>query len=202
MAKGVLIPTRLSCEAHQDAKLDYEATLTTDDTTAPIVQTDSVALPTLVGGNLRYTIGKVTVGGIALTGVTGLDIDFGLTVSALRDGVTARIWDEYAWIESMLPRITIRGYGKAWMGAAVIPLLGKAAAHADTLIYLRKRASAATFVADATAEHIEISMGGMATIDRIQGASGLKPGESALSITSYYDATNLPIIVTPSHAIA
>jgi hypothetical protein len=201
MAKGVLVPARLACEAHQDAKLDYEATLTTDDATAPIVQTDNVSLPALVGAANRFTIGKITVGGIAITGATGLDIDFGLTVPTLLDGVTARVWDEYAWIEQMIPKVTIRGYGKAWLGDAVIPMLGKAATHVNTIIFLRKRASAATFIADNVANHVKITVAGMATIDRIQGAAGLRPGETALSITTVYDGANLPIVVTPNQAI-
>lgn len=197
---GLLFPMRLSCDFRGDATLDYGLITVYDGINSPMVVTDSVALPTGTISDEFFSLGPCKVGNVTLTQVRSVQIDFGLNVEAI--GADSDIWDTFVSIVTQQPQITLRGIDVQWLTESTgIPLAGKAATHANTIIYLRKRLHAGTFVADATAEHVKVTGDGMAYIDPAFDASGDAPAESALVVPLRYDGTNAPITVTPASAI-
>lgn len=201
LREGLLVPRRLSVSHQGDATLTYEALVTYDGTNAPIVAADSVALPTGLVDDQRYTLGNVTIGGVDLPQVTGLDIDFGLTAET--EGSNSDVWDTHSTIRRVMPSITLRGIDATWFSDSIIPLIGKAGTHANTSIYLRKREDdGATFVADGTAEHILITACGLAYLDQIFSAQTNQPGEPAVMMPLRYDGTNYPLVIDTTAALS
>jgi len=197
---GLLFPTRLRCEFRGDATLDYSLITVYDGSNSPMVVTDTVGLPSGTISDEFFTLGPVKVGNITLPQVRSVEIDFGLSVEAI--GADSDIWDTFCSIVTQKPQITLRGIDIEWLKESTgIPLAGKAATHANTIIYLRKRLHAGTFVADATAEHIKFTGDGMAYIEPAFEASGEAPAEAALVLPLRYDGTNAPLTVTPASAI-
>lgn len=197
---GVVVPRMLQAAHQGDANLSYEVLPTWDGTNDPLVITDNVALPSGLTDALRYTIGPVTIGGVTIAQVRGVDIDFG--INAVREGSDSDVWPTLVTIREILPKITIRGVNVDWLKAANIPLLGKAAAHADTKIYFRKRAVGGTYVADATAEHVKVTACGLAYVDQAFDANANNPGEVNLVLDTRFDGTNNPIVVNTASVIS
>lgn len=197
--EGLLYPTSLSCDHQGDARLSYDCHATYDGTNNPVVVAASVALPTAPTDAERFTLGPVTLGGISFTQQMGLNLSFGLKCNS--EGADSDIWDTFAWIEEVQPTLTLTGIDKKWFDATFVPLTGLALTHANTKIYLRKRAAGGTFVANGTAEHVKFTIAGLATVeDGWQGTGGGK-GTVSLKLDTQYDGTNLPIVISPAIAI-
>jgi hypothetical protein len=135
---------------------------------------------------------------VALAQLLGLEIDFGLRVR--KDSSDSEIWPQFVSIEVAQPRITLRGNRSKWFGAAGVPLAGLNGTHANTSLYLRKRAAGGTFVANATAEHIKFTAAGLAYVDKPGSFSGNNPGETSITLVTKYDGTNYPITVNTAIA--
>jgi len=198
--KGILVPASLRCEHQADAEISYEGTITYDDENDPIVVTASVAAPSGYTDDERFSLGGITVGDISIGSVRSLEINFGVNVAS--EGADSNIWDDHASITTIVPVITIRGIDPAVMGATGIPLAGKAATHANTTIYLRKRADGGTFVANGESEHISITAAGLAHISTPYGASPDKPGEVELVLNAQYDGSNDPLVINTADSIS
>lgn len=196
---GIVAPQQLRCTHQGDASIDYAALATYDGTHSPLVEADTVSLPAGLTDNARFTLGPITIGGVTLAEYRDLTIDFGIMVRS--EGAESDIWDTFSYIVTYQPTITLRGIDVEWLKSTNIPLAGKAAAHADTAIYLRKRSDGGTFVADATAEHIQLTAAGLAWIPTPMDASGLDPAECTLMLRTKYDGTNLPIVVDTTSAL-
>lgn len=199
--EGLLLPRRLTCGHQEDATIQYEALVTYDGTNAPIVPNDDVALPTGLVDDQRFTLAKVTVGGVLLPQLTGVDVDFGL--GAVTTGSNSDVWDTHSSVRTVRPMLTFRGIDADWFKSDVIPLLGKAGTHANTSIYFRKRASdGATFVADGTAEHILFTACGLAYLDQLFDCRTNEAGEPAVMMPLRYDGTNYPLVCDTTSTIA
>jgi hypothetical protein len=197
---GILFPTRLRCNFRGDATLDYSLITVSTGGNAPLVVTDTVTLPTGTISDEFFTLGPVKVANVTLSQVRSLEIDFGLSIEAI--GADSDIWDTFCSIVTEQPQITLRGIDVQWLTEATgIPLAGKPAVHASTIIYLRKRVHGGTFVADATPEHVKFTADGMAYIDQAFDASGEAPAETSLVVPLRYDGTNAPITVNLASAI-
>lgn len=190
---GLLVPRRLSVSHQQDASIDYSALITWDGTNDPIVATDGVALPDGLEDFARYTLGPITVGGVALDQVTSFDLDFGC--DARTTGAQSAIWDTHSSIRRIMPRLTITGIDAEWFKSANIPLKGKAGTHANTSIYLRKRDDSGTFVDKGDAEHIRITADGLCYAEQIFAAGEAEDGTVTLSMPLRYDGTNAPLVI-------
>ncbi|MFZ5785119.1 MAG: hypothetical protein ACOY3Y_01645 [Acidobacteriota bacterium] len=200
-ARGILLPRQLTVSHQGDATLSYDAVIVSaDGINAPMTITDATALPaSAVGPSERFTLGPVTVGGVALSQKTQLQIDFG--IDAVAEGADSDIWDTLASIREIQSTIRITGSDPEWLKSTNIPLEGKAATHLNTSIYLRKRAHGGTFVAGATEEHIKITADGLAYVDQVMSASGNNPSETTLVIATRYDGTNAPLVVDTAAAL-
>ncbi|MBE3131957.1 MAG: hypothetical protein IMZ55_00660 [Acidobacteria bacterium] len=186
LTKGVVVPKSLTCQHQGDAVLSYDIFAAHDGTNNPVVATGSITLPAIVTGNKRFTLGVVEIGGVTLTGVTSVTIDFGCTVK--QEGSDSNIWPDNAYIETIKPSITIEGVDPAWFDD--VDLAGLAAAHANTTIQFRLREAPGTFAAYGG---ITLSAAGVAYPTKIFDASGNAPGTSGLKVDCIYDGTNSPV---------
>jgi len=196
--QGVILPRSISCRHQQDAMIQAEAIATYDGTNNPIVEADTVAVPTGLSEQ-RYSLGPVTIGSVTIDGHRSVDIDLGLDV--VREGAVSEIWDKEVSIRTIAPKIRISGVDYEWLKSSNIPFTGKAAAHADTKIYFRKKKDASSFETDVTAAHVKLTTAGLCYIvDPFKG-DGNAPGEITLALDTKYDGTNAPIIVSTAIAV-
>lgn len=196
---GLLIPRTLRVDHQGDATISYEVLPRYDDTNAPIIEADSATLPSGLVDDERFTLGPFTVESVAIGQATQLEIDFGLAAETI--GADSDIWDTFTRIGAVEPMIRIRGTDVTWLAAANIPRTGKAATHANTKLYLRKRAEGSTYVADGTAEHIKFTAAGLATIETANNQSGDAPTELELQLPLNYDGTNVQLVIDTTSTI-
>lgn len=199
MADGILIPKTLTCEHQGDAKIDYEAVITYDGANDPITVTDSASLPAGITDAERFTLASTTIESEALDHLINFNLAFG--IKARTEGAGSDIWDTIVTIEQIMGVLRLRGKDPTWFKSDVIPLTGKAVTHASTAVYLRKRAAGASFVADATLEHIKFTFAGMAVIETLLDAQGNATGETELMMPLYYDGTNDPMVIDTTSAL-
>jgi hypothetical protein len=195
---GILVPVSLSVDHAGDARLGYAATVTYDGTNSPIVISDNQALPTIDANTEIFGMGPLVIGGSTYVGARQYQIDFAIKVAA--EGADGDIYDTCAWIQLIDPKITVRGVNQEWLKSTAIPLNGKAVLHASTTIYLRRR-GATDFVANNQAQHISITVAGLATIGTAVDASGTNAAEQTLVIDSQHDGTNAPLIINTAATI-
>jgi len=199
---GILALRRLSCDHQGDAVLELEAVAgwNGSDVDGPILRTNNISVPTGLTTGERFTLGKITVGGVVLTHFRSLEFDFGLEI--VSEGSESEIWDRFVAVRSIQPRMTVRGINLQWfLATGAIPMIGKAGIHANTTVYLRERKAGGTFELDATITHIQITGDGYITIDTPMDASGLEAGECTLMMDFRYDGTNAPLLIDTTAAI-
>ncbi|HUX15039.1 MAG TPA: hypothetical protein VMW52_01115 [Phycisphaerae bacterium] len=196
---GILVPRMLNVAHRGDAELTYDAVIKAIGANDPVTITDNSTLPAGLVDTERYTLGPVKIGNVTLNQKMNLAIDFG--IEAVGESADSDIWDTLVSIVASITRITLTGNDVAWLKSTNIPLTGKAATHANTIIYLRKRAHAATFVADETEEHIKLTADGMAIVDNPLDASGNAAATTSLVLETRYDGTNAPLTVDTASAI-
>lgn len=191
---GIIVPTRLTCDHQGDAVLTYQLFATYDGTNAPVVVTDSHAVPS-AGAASRFSLGRITIGAVVLSQVKSVEIDFGNSVSV--EGADSDVWPTHASIDTTLPTVTLRGINVEYLKAANVPIQGLAATHANTEILFRKRSITADgYVAAGTAEHLRITAAGMAVVDDAFNAQPPGAAESSVMLTTTYDGTNAPLVIT------
>lgn len=198
--KGLIVPTRLTCEHRGDAMIAYNVLPTWDQTNDPLVESDSVAVPSAPTDDERFTIGGVTIGGVTIDEIRNFELDFGM--NAKTEGVDSNVYDTHASIVEVLAVLTLRGINLEWLKSTAIPRAGLAGTHANTTLYLRKRSQAgAGYLADGTAEHVKMTMAGLAMIEDIFSGGGENPAECSLRLVAKFDGTNAPVVFTTASAI-
>jgi hypothetical protein len=108
-------------------------------------------------------------------------------------------------LKSIVPKIMVTTLNSALVGTggSKIDLTGAAATHANTMIKLRKKiAKTATFVADATAEHITITADGIVMPTKPFEANRNEDGTTDFELTGTHDGTNLPFVINAAAALA
>ena len=200
ISSGVVVPRRLTCDHQGHAMLSVDVVIVKESANNAIVIADNVAMPTLANQGLRWTLDGMTVGGVALTDYTSMEIDFGNTVETR--GTQSDVWDAYVEVRTHAPTITLTGIDPAWFATAAVPIDGLACTIANTILYLRKRAVDGTgFVIDGTAEHVKITAGGVATIQNPVTGSAQAFTESSIVITCMELGGNNPLIFNTASAI-
>lgn len=197
---GMVIPVSLSVSHQGDATINYRILVISDGSANnPVILTASVALPTGIADNEAFTLGKSTLGGILIPQKTSMEINFGINVIA--EATDSDIWPTFISIESVNPSLTFNITDLTMMDAAKIPFGGKVCTHADSAVYLRKRAAGGTFVADATAQHIKFTLDGVAVMSEPRNASGSDPAGAVITVPLRFDGTNAPLTVNTASAI-
>jgi hypothetical protein len=199
IAKGMIIPTTLRAvvAVNEDATLDYDALGTSTDANNPMIETDTISLPS-VTDNERFALGPATIESILLEEIQSIDITFGITVGVRYS--QAYLWPCYASIVDVRPIIDFRGLNIEWLKSDMIPRTGKVITHANTTIYLRKRAEGGSFVANGTEEHIKLTANGLAHVITPMDSSG-DAAECSIHMECNYDGTNAPIVIDTTSAI-
>ena len=168
--KALVIPKTLKATQGEKATLDIEVHALYDGSNAPLVYNDSVALVDAPSLDELFTVGKATINGTDLDGITGITIDFGLTVQKeMSDG---DYWPTFAAITTRQPRIELTT--REAVSLSTFGLAGTAQTSSATAVYLRKISEQGTRVADATAEHIKLSLSsaqGMITVGQTGGSN-------------------------------
>lgn len=191
---------RLSVSHRQDANVECEAMAIYDESSAPVLIETSQALPTLPSSPGRWTIGPATINSVPVNCITDLEVDFG--VNATLFGCDSDIYDTHLNLDSIQPKIRFTVLDPEMFGSSTVPLIGLASTHANCSIVLRKRlASQAGFVANATAEHIEITANGTLQVTEAHGASGNQRAQTTLELSCTWDGTNAPVIFDTAYAI-
>ena len=168
--EGMLIPKSLSWSQGQAAKLSCEIHATYDGSNAPLVYSDSVALPHTPTVDELFTGGKVTINGSVLYGVQSLTLDFGLSV--IKESAGGDLWPTFVGIAERGPTITIQT--KTAPSLTTYGLSGTAQGSSETSFYLTKVSKMGTRVAAGTAEHIKVSLSaslGQIIVDSAGGAN-------------------------------
>jgi hypothetical protein len=200
MTKGLVVPNRIACEHRGDALISYDILPTWDGTNDPVVESDTESVPAAPNDNERFTIGPVTIGSITIDEIRNFELDFGF--NAKTEGADSNVFDTHASVVEMIAVLTLRSIKLELLLAAGIPRAGKAATHANTSFYLRKRSEAgAGFLANGTAEHIKGTMAGMAYIEDGFTGGAENPAEVSLKLVAKFDGTNLPIVFATASAI-
>lgn len=201
---GVLVPTTLSAGFQDNVRLGYRAVAIYDGTNPPVHEEDLVARPSGAVRNEFFTLFGLSVGGVALPGCTGVEVDFGMDVIRSEGSLSdpsENIWPTHASINRITPTITIGGIDPEWVKDANIPRLGKAATHANTLIELARREHGGTIYAVGATEHIAITTAGLVYADTFISASDKANGTVSLMLRSVFDGTNAPLIVQTGQAL-
>jgi len=203
MANGIMIPTTLQVDHQGDAELSYALfPISSNGIIEPIISAEAETVPEADETVERFTLGSVTIGGVALTHLRSLSIDFGITINQI--GADSDIFPTAAYDDSRLPSLTFSGIDLDWFkAAAAIDLQGLAGTIANTIIFLRKRSGTISggFVDNATAEHIKIQCAGITTIEEAMGASGDSDGTCSIRISPFFDGTNETLLIAPASAI-
>lgn len=200
ITQGLVLPRRLSASHQGDAELTFDILSIYDGTNDPVIITETQALPAGLADAYRYAFYKAAIGGVTLDEDMSLEIDFGLQDRA--EGKRSEIWPRMISIAQVMPTISITCKNPDAFAAANIPLAGKAATHANTTIYLRKRSAGGSFVADATAEHISLTAAGMVHAESVFDAAGNETGETRFVMAATFDGTNAPIVIDTTAAVA
>lgn len=201
VGKGLLVPGSISGDHQGNYAMTLEvAPISPDGIVAPIIESDTVALPSDAANDRRFALGKVTLGGVVLPKVRSVQINFG--ISATTEGADSDLFDTESYISGIAPTITLKGIDLEWLKSTSIPRLGKAGVHADTTIYLRRRLLYGGFVPDGTAEHVKITADGLIVIDEPMDASGAAPAEVSATMHCRFDGTNDPLVINTASAIA
>ena len=199
--KGVCVPVRLAADHRGDFVLDCAVYPIQKSTSELFTITKTLTLPTLTVTSVRYTLGPIDLVTVVMSDYTGVVIDFGFQINPI--GTQSEPRDKYIGPKNNTPSIELNGKDLEWLDAAVIPVSGAAAAHANSNLYLRKRAiGTAGFVADGTAEHIKVTYAGVATILNAVSAQASQAADTSLRIEAFEDSSgNAPLIITTASAI-
>jgi len=197
IADGIVVPRRLVIPADGHAEISYQVLARYDGTNAPLLFTETAALPAETLADVaRWAMGSYQVGSIALDGNLNMEIDFGVKAEQIQtDG---DVWAKYLDVSDYLAKITVRSVGTEQIADAGIPLVGKAAAHADSFAYIRQR-DGGGFTAGS--QHIKITFDGLCYADDVYDASGNQRGECSLITILKFDGTNAPLTFAMNEAL-
>jgi len=199
--KGIIVPRQLTCQHQQDAQLSLEILAITAGTNDPIIFAESQASPGAATDPTRHTINAAVIESVTLAKLQSVRIDFGLTINAKSNN--SNPFPTRIEVQRAAPTITLETESPELFSASGVPLKGKAATHANSLVTFRKRTkNTGSFVADGTAEHIGITTAGILYAQTAWDASANADASAAYMVQSIYDGTNAPLVIDTTYALA
>lgn len=188
IANGIMVLRSLELSHQEAAVISGEVLATQSGATPPIAFDEAATIPTqFPATSVVFTLGKVDLNGTELAGVESVSIDFG--VQELVESKDSDVYPTFASVQRIQPTITIR--------AAHVDLTslltedGTNYAATQVTIYARKRAEGGTYVADATAEHIKLTLG-KCRVDT--GAIEGDPKTIGIRLSPYYTPGGSPVL--------
>jgi hypothetical protein len=189
--KGLLVPRTLSVSHQGNAALSIDMIGITDGTNDTLVIADAVAAPAIPHDTDRYTMNKLTIGGVAFNGKKTMSVDFG--VQTFVEGSDSDLELSFAGVQSVQPTVAITGVEIVdWYTS----LTGGAPTHANSALYLSKRG-----VANGVAEHIKITFAGLSYVTTVFDANGTAPATTAIVIETTYDGSLAPLVLDTASTI-
>jgi hypothetical protein len=203
IATGRAIWRTIQCQNGQDAEIEIMCMgLSNNGTASSVAYTENIAFPTPVDA-ARHTLMDATLANIAMGCILNVQIDSGLQIQSAP--CASNVFDTRIDLKSIVPKIRVTTLNTALVGSSAgkIPETGAAATHANTTVRFRKRiAGTGTFVLNATAEHIVITSAGMVVPTSGFDAQRNEDGQSTFELTSTFDGTNLPLVISAASALA
>jgi hypothetical protein len=204
---GLLKPVSLSASRGESATLSMELdSLSGNGTTAPVVLTESVTLPTNGDANTtptevgEFVLNSVQVAGITLADTQSAELAYGVEV-ADKEPALGSVFPTTATRVKVRPTLTLGGTTLNRLKDAGVPLLGKSALHADTKLWFRKRKNRAALEDLATTVHFSITLSGLLLFDTIASGSGSARASNSLRLTCIQEGSTAPLVYTFGVAI-
>jgi hypothetical protein len=198
VAKGLLLPRRISAQQGGDAELSMEVLTVHDGTNNPIVLASNQALSGSPSVSELFTVGPVVINGVRLEGIQSVDIDFG--IQEIIRSADGGIWPTFVAIRERRPRIRITTDDAAVLNT--FGLSGAAQGATDSVVYLRKRLEGGGLVEDATEEHISFSVAeGMIVCGPLSARHPDIVGAEVI-LTPTYDGSNAILAVDVTAAVS
>lgn len=199
MNNGILYNSRLSCRTNADATLDARALLLSDPTGVNawvVIGAETPAAIAVADDDKRYTLSAVTVAGLTLTGVTNVEIDFG--VSAESEQSDSRIIPRFASINEIISRVTIdvldvsliQAAKFAWTPGTEQAYFAKLGSHANTSIEFVQREKGGGAAASGG---FTIGTQGLCYVGTVASGSETQTKSGQVVIETIHDGTNAPI---------
>lgn len=198
MNEGLIIPTTLTASQGQTATLGLEFHASYDGTNAPLSFATSQALPATAAISQQFTLGPVKINGTELLGVQQTTVNWGINLA--KEKGAGQVYPTFIGITQRQPSIEVRT--KKLTSISTFGLTGTAQGATDSVIYFRKQSANGTLVADATSEHISVTIDdGIITVPTT-GSQNNQTGDSTVKITPVYDGTNAIMAISSATAIS
>jgi hypothetical protein len=191
---GLIVPKTLSISHQQDGQLTFDIAAVKYSTNAIVTISDTAALPSITVASARWTLGPISIAGVALREYDEFDIDFGNNVETR--AVESNVDDTHVSNRTHEPTITIKGIDPTWFSSGKIPLGGAVALNASDYVMLRQRSQDANnFAADAGGTHIKLKIAGLAANTSLRGQAQ-RPTENSIVIKLARDSSgNAPLVL-------
>lgn len=173
--RGLIVPRTLTCRQNSVATLSLDFWPTSaDGTTNPIAITTGLTLPETPAITEIYTLGPVDVNGTTVPNVVGWSLDFGLDCRVKYEAGYAYPTFVAAWTQEPSLRIqTEDGISLSTYGVS-----GTAQGATASHLYLAKTTLAGLRVADATTEHVKITVNASQGLVYVGDIGGSNNGET------------------------
>ncbi len=193
LANGMIIPQSISASNDGPAEVTYAVIgYSTDGSTSPLSITGSTALPTTPAYDSAHTVGPVKINGSTYTGITKIDINFGIQeILMAADG---EVYDTWISLQERTMTVSVTSIDAGLFNT--LGIIGAAQGATDSLVYLRSCTIDGTRDADISATHLKASIDqGYIRPDSLSVSQG-NPYEFSFVIECTYDGTNLPIALS------
>lgn len=185
---GLVIANNLSVDHMGNASITYDVYERYDGTTAPVVKTSNVALPTVTLGPIgRWTMYDLTVAANTLTGKRSCRLNLNAVVT--QEGADSEVFDSVTSLQTIAPVFTATGVDQTWFGTVIPTLSGLSVIHGTTKFRLKRRDKTL-----AQTNHVSFSFNGLATLTNLFGGQINSPQETSLQIHCAHDGTNPPVV--------
>lgn len=198
IAAGMVVLRRISTSQNASAVAEFDIiALSADGLADAIVLANNVALPTLTGTAVMFTLGPLKIAATMYDGLQSFDMDIGLKdVTIMHSGL---VYPTRAHCEQRLPHLRWKHND-----ASLIAILGQTglAASGSCVQFLRKMTAQGTRVANITTQHIGFTI--TKGIYKPLRLAGGNPKEQVidLDLNPVYDGTNAIVAVSTAIAIS
>lgn len=199
IAAGMVIPRSISARQGGEAVLSFDVIArSTDGLASPIALASGVALPTGLAVDVLFTAGPWKLNGSMQEGLQSIDFDFGLSEKLRRH--SGMVYPYHICIESRHPKVRIKTTDVAFFTGNDVD--GVAQGATASLVWFRKMAREGTRTANATAEHVQLTI--YDGIWKPGRTGGGHPGEQTVDveIMPISDGTNPIVGISAAAAIA
>lgn len=193
---GIAFPTSISAGTSGLATVGYELHAISSDGTDPVTLSKAGNALSYTALSNAYTIGKISINGTDLVGVTSVTINFGISVGKRQaDGYA---FPTFAAVDTITPTIQIGIEDIAQVND--LTNLGLAQTSSDSIVYLRRVSNEGAPSADSSAHHLSFTVD--AGLITSSGPSGSLRASTNITITPIHDGTNAPIVYASGVAIS